>query len=704
VSDSNDGNDKWPPGPSSYDDRFTTRRDLDNLRRRQLREIDELRRKTRELDDNSRRQRRAVEDIQRDADRPTPAPPPDAAGAGFGLGLGSGPSSTGTDWQSADDKLLAAAIPVVGLLLLPLAIGHLTAKLSTGEWPSYALGDAPGILGRLAAHPGDPGGAWEPVNRGGDVPGPWAFWTAFALALAAIGAVALLVFQATRKPAAGKGGAGWATRAQARSLRVKRGGPHRVVVGTVGSDRLAVEHRHSLLVVGPAFSGKTSGVTIPALLEWPGPAVVCSTRGELLDQTIGWRSHEGEVHVFDPAGTTGYPRSGWSPLAGCTTWQGAIRVARDLTVAARASLAPGPGDDVAGAADDALWGGSMSMALAPYLYAAVVAGRPMGTVIEWIAREEEDEVLAALRTVGGPAARTHATNAARPDPDRSAFLRHMYRALGVYDDPVVAASMDRHEIVPDELLDGGRHTLYLTAPEHDQARFRLLNAALLRQVLAAAYERSSARAAALDPPLLVVLDQVVGITSVDDLAAVASSGAARGIQVLSVFSDLRQVGGHDGEGAWALLRSHPARLLLPRGPAGGMGGPELELVPALSDQGLADGEAALLYGNRLPVRLRLRHWFGVKELRRRAEMPRDTWDPGDHGRDAPHYVTGDQANVWLRRGSGSHESPVPAGAPAPPDPESREFTSIFGSLHEDDTAPINVTPLFDPRGDNPFRR
>jgi hypothetical protein len=280
----------------------------------------------------------------------------------------------------------------------------------------------------------------------------------------------------------------------------------------------------------------------------------------------------------------------------------------------------------------------------------------------------------------------------------------MYRVLSVYDDPVVAASMDRHEVVPGELLDGGRHTLYLTAPEHDEARFRPLNATLLRQVLAAAYDRSSARAAALDPPLLVVLDQVVGVASVDDLAALAAGGAARGIQVVSVFGDLGPLEGHDGLGAWHLLRSHPARLLLPRGPAGGEGGPEAQLLPPALDRDLADGQAALVYGNRPPVRVRLRHWFGVKELRRRAETPRDAWDPTDHGRDAPHYVPREQAGVWLRRGSaGSDVFGAPVGPPVP-DPESPEFTSVFGTLHEDDTAPINVTPLFDPRGDNPFRR
>ena len=39
----------------------------------------------------------------------------------------------------------------------------------------------------------------------------------------------------------------------------------------------------------------------------------------------------------------------------------------------------------------------------------------------------------------------------------------MHQILRVYEDPMVADSMDRHEIVPDEVLDGGNHTLYLTS-------------------------------------------------------------------------------------------------------------------------------------------------------------------------------------------------------------------------------------------------
>ena len=64
--------------------------------------------------------------------------------------------------------------------------------------------------------------------------------------------------------------------------------------------------------------------------------VATSVKGDLVRDTIGWRSHLGDVHVYDPSGTTTYHRSGWSPLAGCTTWAGAGRAAYDLAMAGAA--------------------------------------------------------------------------------------------------------------------------------------------------------------------------------------------------------------------------------------------------------------------------------------------------------------------------------------------------------------------------------
>jgi hypothetical protein len=311
-------------------------------------------------------------------------------------------------------------------------------------------------------------------------------------------------------------------------------------------------------------------------------------------------------------------------------------------------------------------------------------------------------VLEVLRPIGGAAARAHETNFVRDDPDRSYFLHLMHRILSVYDDPVVAASMDRHEIVADELLDGGHHTLYLTAPEHDQARFRPLSAAILRQVLATAYDRSAALAGPLDPPLLLLLDQVVGIAPIDDLAAVASTGAARGVQVVSVFKDMQQIDGHYGGKARLLVANHPAKLVFPRGPDIEDDVDEPTLVPPALEAELRDGEAALVYGNRRPIRLRLRPWYKVKELRRRRETPQDAWDPADHGGGPAHpNIPREQLGAWLRRGS-ERRGDLPDDPGIPTNTRSQEFTSIFGSVDEDDTTPINVTPLSDAR--NPFRR
>src|SRR5262249_46190726 len=45
----------------------------------------------------------------------------------------------------------------------------------------------------------------------------------------------------------------------------------------------------SVGIVGPPRYGKTSGLIVPALMGWDGPAVVTSTRGDLLAFCGGWR-------------------------------------------------------------------------------------------------------------------------------------------------------------------------------------------------------------------------------------------------------------------------------------------------------------------------------------------------------------------------------------------------------------------------------
>src|SRR5206468_9504542 len=85
----------------------------------------------------------------------------------------------------------------------------------------------------------------------------------------------------------------------------------------------------SALVLGPTGSGKTSSVLAPTLVEWgPGPVVVTSTKPDVLE-TWGVREAEGMNTLYDPTGSVGRPDLcvGWSPLARCGWWDGAVECA-----------------------------------------------------------------------------------------------------------------------------------------------------------------------------------------------------------------------------------------------------------------------------------------------------------------------------------------------------------------------------------------
>jgi len=593
---------------------------------------------------------------------------------------------------SADDAVLRFAAPVLGVAALPLLVGHAAALLVNGGFPRYPLSDAPGIMARLAADPGAPGAAWEPVNTGTAVPGPGGYWLTFVFVVVIVGLVVLLAWSALRRPATRRGAA-WAPADSLRSMWRQKGEVG-LAVGSSSGRVVTVRDLHGLIVIGPAHSGKTSGVVVPAVVEWPGPVIVASTKGHLIDETIGWRSHQGDVHVYDPAGITRYHRSGWSLLHGCDTWDRAIRTATDLTLAALASSGASNRDRMIVEGRGDVWRSSMAMTLAPFLLAAAVSGRSIRTVTEWIQNDERDEVLEILQGGHRNATRAHRNTFARDDEIRSRYFVAMHEILSVYADPIVAASMDRHEIEPAELLDGGAHTLYLTAPEYDQDRLRPLCAMIMRQVLSAAFEASAGAGRPLDPPLLVVFDDLPGVAPVYDLASLASTAPARGVQLLSVLQDLERLTDQYGDDADLVVRNHRARLVLPAGPGGVTGGLEDVLPPALA-RTLDDGEAALLYSSHEPARVRLRSWWRDRELQRRVEMPQDAVravEPDDERHRQVSAPMSQQREAWLRR-SGRAQPPDPT---IPVDLQDPTFIEVFGSVDEE-PVPQNVTSLLEPR-------
>jgi type IV secretion system protein VirD4 len=444
-------------------------------------------------------------------------------------------------------------------------------------------------------------------------------------------------------------GARWATRRELRPLVV--GAPsRRLVVGTAHRRLLAVERGHSLLVIGPTQSGKTSGLAVPALLEWEGPVVAASVKSDLLRHTAAWRATRGPVWVYDPTEVTGLPSASWSPLDSSSTWEGARRMAQSLSEVARASAGT--------FSDGEFWYALSAKLLAPLLQAAAVSGRSMADVVRWIDEHEEDEVASALLGAGAnDALRAARASWARDGRQRSAVYTTAETVLEAFADRDVAAASDPPwpgpRVDPAALLDG-EASLYLCAPAHDQRRLRPLLATIVGQVIEAAYERATQTGRPIDPPLLVLLDEAANVAPLAELDVLASTAAGHGIQLVTVWQDLAQLNARYGAKAGSVVNNHRAKLFLSgiadvgtleyasalvgeaftpteattldgRGGASRTTSPMLRrLLPSDALRRLPPGQGMLVAGHLPPARIRLRPFYDDRRLADRAGRPGPT--------------------------------------------------------------------------------
>lgn len=443
----------------------------------------------------------------------------------------------------------------------------------------------------------------------------------------------------------------WATRRDVGALVVEAPRAGRLTLGTSQRRLLAAERGHSVLVVGPTQSRKTSGFAIPAILEWDGPVVAASVKSDLAQHTRAWRQDQGQVWVYDPSASTGFASASWSPLQASVTWEGARRTAASLTEVARS--APGA------LADGDFWYATAAKLLAPLLLAAAMSGGTMADVVRWVDTQEVDEVFDALSGSGERSA-LQAVRAAwgRDERQRSAVYTTTETIVEIFADPSVAASEPAPTgthlagcIDPDRLLDG-RDTLYLCAPAHDQRRLRPLFATLVSQVVEAAYERAGRRGEPLDPPLLVVLDEAANVAPLAELDVLASTAAGHGVQLVTVWQDLAQLQARYGTRAGSVVNNHRVKVFLSGiadpgtlehassligetelrtwattvDRSGGMShtdSPSLRrLAPADALRRVPPGDAVVVSGHLPPIRLRLRPWQNDRLLRARAETGR----------------------------------------------------------------------------------
>jgi len=436
-------------------------------------------------------------------------------------------------------------------------------------------------------------------------------------------------------------GARWAGGRDLRDLRAASGERRgRLVLGRHRGELLATVGQTSVLVVGPTRSSfKTTGFTIPAVLEWQGPVVATSVKSDLVRTTLRRRSQMGEAMVFDPTGATRLGNVKATPLSGCEEWQGAMRIAHTLTRAAKSSRD--------GLQDSAFWHAAAEKLIAPILYAAASSGATTGEVIAWLegGREAGKVVEEKVKEAGSQEALSALrANWRRDSRQLSSIYTTAETVLRAFADPQVLEQTSRADYRPEVLLDGGMNTLYLCAPAQEQERLASVFATMLSEIVREVSIRAAATGEAIDPPLLIVLDEAANTAPLPDLDAVAASGAGEGIQLVTVLQDYAQAEARWGASARTIFNNHPAKVF-----AGGIGDPQTQsyisgvigegeyrdlretvardgggsetegtnlraLAPAHVVREARPGTGLLIYGHRPAARISMRPWFEDPEL------------------------------------------------------------------------------------------
>lgn len=563
--------------------------------------------------------------------------------------------------------------------------GAALASIVGGNRFDASLTDAFTALGKLPANAGSPASAWPPQTAAA-LPGPLVYWPAtlaVVIAAALVLAVGIRVLHRSsvgsskRRPLGVDAQARFARSKDLRTIIVREPARGRFILGRVGGDLVASEcwrprkglarliprnprasDRGAIALVGPSRSGKTAAA-VSGILEWDGPAVLSSVKGDLLEVTAGWRAKRGGIAVFDPTQSTGLHSAVWSPLRDAGTALGAQRAARALCEAAPRSK------NVEGGMD--YWMAQAEMLLAGLLFTAHHTGRDMGKVCAWVLTQDRPgpwgpgEVRAALdvlRAEGEPSVQEDANDlglgllAVWEDEERtrSGVYSTTRTVVWPWINAGVAASSQGDSIDLEWLL-SGQNTAYLCSPAADRDLFSPAFGGMLNDLIRQVYLRVAATRKPLDPPLLVVIDEA-GNTPLRALPEYASTLAGMGVLLVTVWQSLAQINAIYERNAGTILTNHLSKIFF-----AGVSDPETKnyiselageeevemlsrsidgagtrdsmqrstarvpLVPGHVPRQMLPGDGLLIHGTLPPAHLKSRHFQREWALRRRAAIP-----------------------------------------------------------------------------------
>jgi type IV secretion system protein VirD4 len=545
-----------------------------------------------------------------------------------------------------DTKLIAGVLAVLGLVLwaMPAAVVWIYDGHAPRLIPAIA-GTVKLIGHHLFTHPRS---AYPPALRH-QMPTGAAWWAPAGWAIGTLAALAYAVWrriedvrtspslgQSTGKLRGSKPRS-WARRSDLKPLAVSRPKGERFTLGRLGGQLLATDPEDHVAVIAPTRAGKTTRFVIPWLLEHHGPAIVTSTKTDVLHATRAWREKQGRVWVWDPFGSESV---GWTPLAGCDEWQYALCQAQWLADAAQQGES-----EIA-----AYWRGEAARLLAPLMHAAArIEHGHIRHVLDWVdsqdvttpsgmlERLKADQALIQLRGIDALDSR-----------NRGSIFMSAGSLLAAYRLPDVQRTA-RRELDTEAFFDGRPNTLYLVASSRQQRLLTPLAVALVSSLLHAAAERSN-QSGALSPTLRVLLDETANIAPLRDLPGHLSQAAGHGIRIATMWQSLAQAKHRYGPAVDELLANSTAKLYLGpvtdtttrnhitgllgdepvattvehEGDRQGKSSSEIwrPKASAASLQQLDGDRALLIAGRNPPAVIRTSAWWENRQLRRRGTTAR----------------------------------------------------------------------------------
>lgn len=298
-----------------------------------------------------------------------------------------------------------------------------------------------------------------------------------------------------------------------------------------------------VLSLGPTRAGKTQGVLVPSLLTWPGSCVVYDPKGELYQQTGGWRSIQGENVVLRFAPAELDNTVAWNPLD-------RVRVGTPYAYRDVANIIQQIADPAGKGLSDHWEPSGANYIVGVTLFLLAMHGETtLSTVLSTIDGETDPTRLfrAMAACSVDQVAEVGRGMQATPDRERGSIISTARRQLITFRDPVIAGNTSRSDFTTDDLMNGDRPvTLYIEARGEDELRLRPLVRLFITLAIGQLISKPPVIVNGRERPphkhpLLLAVDEFASLGRMEPLEMALSKSAGAGITALLLCQDYQQI-------------------------------------------------------------------------------------------------------------------------------------------------------------------